>query len=102
MAQIGTDVPLWTQPSCNKLVSGAYPDAYVFYVNHSGNDYSDSTIVLCASFFADYRKHLGELVQFKKDHPSEQKNPLGMKGKAHILLHELSHVPGIANKQDSK
>lgn len=56
-----------------------------------------STIVLCSPFWAPGQEFLGEIVDnLRKAPEGDRKNPNLMVGKGKILLHELTHLPALA------
>ncbi|ESZ99230.1 oviduct-specific glycoprotein [Sclerotinia borealis F-4128] len=79
------------QTACYKIANGGLPTAYAFATS---KNFDDNTIVLCPKFFTNF-EHLSELVGHKQAYPSETKDTDRMAGRAHILLHELTHLAAI-------
>jgi hypothetical protein len=90
------------QVTCNNEINSApgYIGGYAFAY---GSTYEESTIVLCSPFFAPGQEHLKDIVTGLRKGPREdQKDPNKMIGKAKILLHELTHLPAVEGRSESK
>lgn len=48
------------------------------------------------------QEHLGAILSHLRSHPGEQRDPTGMTGKAHMLLHELTHLSPVEGQSDGK
>jgi hypothetical protein len=72
------------------------------YVVSTGPSYEEGTIVMCSPFFAPGQEHLLAIITHLDDHPAEQHSPLGMSGKAHMLLHELTHLSSIEGQNEGE
>lgn len=72
------------------------------YTLPTGPSYEEGTIIMCDPFFASGQEHLLAIITHLDDHPEEQHSPLGMSGKAHILLHELTHLSSIEGQNEGE
>lgn len=72
------------------------------YAFSTGPSYEEGTIVLCSPFFAPGQEHLGAILSHLRVHPGEQRDPTGMTGKAHMLLHELTHLSAVEGQSEGE
>jgi hypothetical protein len=62
----------------------------------------DATIVMCKPFFNPGQELLQPLIKELREHPGYQKDPYQMNGKTRMLLHEITHLAAIAEKDESR
>lgn len=72
------------------------------YAFSTGPSYEEGTIVLCLPFFAPGQEHLNATLSHLRSHPGEQRDPTGMTGKAHMLLHELPHLSSVEGQSEGE
>ncbi|PQE28166.1 oviduct-specific glyco protein [Rutstroemia sp. NJR-2017a BBW] len=82
---------------CSKKVNGLSIGGYAF---GTSKERKDNTIVLCDLFFAPGQEFLSDIEKELRD-SNQQKSGLPMAGKGKILLHELTHLPAIVEKDVS-
>ncbi|POS71111.1 oviduct-specific glycoprotein [Diaporthe helianthi] len=70
------------------------------YAFSTGPTYEEGTIVMCPPFFAPGQEHLLAIKINLDGHPAQQHSPIVMTGKAHMLLHELSHLSSIQGESE--
>lgn len=82
---------------CSDRINGKSIGGYAF---GTSKEYHDNTVVFCSPFFAPGQEHLDEVETNLKKDKNKQKDPNEMWSKAAILVHELSHLPAIAEQPE--
>ncbi|KAH0427967.1 hypothetical protein CcaCcLH18_09326 [Colletotrichum camelliae] len=82
---------------CSDRINGKSIGGYAF---GTSKEYHDNTVVFCSPFFAPGQEHLDEVEKNLKKDKNKQKDPNEMWSKAAILVHELSHLPAIAEQPE--
>ncbi|KAF4997636.1 hypothetical protein FGRMN_3668 [Fusarium graminum] len=90
------------QVTCNNVIASSSGSigAYAFSTEPT---IEKSTVVLCKPFWAPGQGYLGRIVNTLRNSPQQddRKNPYLMTGKAKVLLHELTHLPALAEEGSS-